>query len=88
MDDAKQRVKEELEQLSERTSKLVKFTLSERFGELDDRMQYLMRDQVKVMLEYGDILRRRLMCWDNKDRECDCLVNSDCNCSVNSKKIF
>lgn len=67
MNDAKQRVIEELEQLSERTSKLVKFTLSEKFNELTNTMQCLMKDQVRAMLEYGDILRRRLHWWDKPD---------------------
>lgn len=69
MNDAKQRVIEELEQLSERTSKLVKFTLSEKFNELTCNMQYLMKEQVRVMIEYGDILRRRLDCWDKPEQD-------------------
>ena len=67
MNDAKQRVIEELAELSERTSKLVKFTLSEKFSELTTEMKYLMKDQVRAMLEYGDILRRRLECWDKPE---------------------
>ena len=62
--DAKQRVQDELNELSERTSKL---TLSEKFSELTSTMQYLMKDQVRYMLEYGDVLRRRLDCWDKPD---------------------
>lgn len=60
MNDAKQRAIDELNELSERTSELVKFTLSEKFNDLTSTMQYLMKDQVRCMLEYGDILRRRL----------------------------
>lgn len=71
MDDAKQRVVNELNELSERTSKLVKFTLSEKFNELTNEMQYMMKDQVRVMLEYGDILRRRLNIWDKTQEELD-----------------
>lgn len=67
MSDVKQRVVDELNELSERTSKLVKFTLSEKFSELTPTMQYLMKDQVRCMLEYGDILRRRLDCWDKPE---------------------
>lgn len=70
VNDAKQRVVKELEELSERTSKLVKFTLSEKFNELTSTMQYLMKDQVRAMLEYGDILRRRLDCWDKPEADC------------------
>jgi hypothetical protein len=74
MDDAKQRVINELNELSERTSKLVKFTLSEKFSELTSTMQYLMKDQVRCMLEYGDILRRRLDCWDKPDDNSGCVI--------------
>lgn len=80
MDEAKQRVVDELAELSERTSKLVKFTLSEKFSKLSKNMQYLMQEQVRTMLEYGNILRRRLECWDmtdeqleNKDKLCHCI---------------
>lgn len=69
IDEAKARVIDELNELSERTSKLVRFTLSPKFSELTSTMRYLMQDQVKCMLEYGDILRRRLDCWDKPD-EC------------------
>lgn len=69
VNDAKQRVVDELAELSERTSKLVKFTLSEKFSGLSDVMKCLMKDQVKAMLEYGDILRRRLEIWDKPNEE-------------------
>lgn len=71
MSDAKQRVREELAELSERTCKLVKFTLSEKFSELTREMQSLMMDQVRTMLEYGNILRRRLFVWDKPEQNYD-----------------
>ena len=74
MNDAKQRVIIELEELSERTSKLVKFTLSEKFSELTTTMQHLMKDQVRCMLEYGDILRHRLDIWDKTEKDCCKLI--------------
>lgn len=74
MNDAKQRVIDELNELSERTSKLVKFTLSEKFNDLTSTMQYLMKDQVRCMLEYGDILRRRLNIWDKTEAEINCAL--------------
>jgi hypothetical protein len=78
IDEVKQRVIDELNELSERTSKLVKFTLSEECSSLSQNMQYLMQDQIRVMLEYGNILRRRLECWDMKD---EVLINdSKCHC--------
>ena len=78
MDEAKQRVVDELAELSERASKLVKFTLSEKFSKLSKNMQYLMQDQVRTMLEYGNILRRRLDCWGMTDEE---LENNLKNCN-------
>ena len=67
MDEVKQRVVDELNELSERTSKLVKFTLSEKFSSLSINMQCLMKEQIDIMLNYGDVLRRRLACWDMAD---------------------
>ena len=79
MDEVKQRVINELNELSERTSKLVKFTLSGKFSFLSTNMQYLMQDQVRAMLEYGNILRKRLACWgmthaqlENDSKRCNC----------------
>lgn len=80
MDEVKQRVIDELNELSEKTSKLVKFTLSEEFSSLSKNMQYLMKDQVRTMLEYGDILRRRLECWDMTDEQFEEVFNSKCHC--------
>ena len=66
MDEVKQRVVDELNELSERTSKLVKFTLSEKFSSLSINMQCLMKEQVDIMLNYGDVLRRRLAWWNDE----------------------
>lgn len=79
MDEVKQRVMDELNELSERTSKLVKFMLSEKFSSLSEKMQYLMQDQVRAMLEYGNILRRRLECWDMIDEQSENNCKS-CHC--------
>jgi hypothetical protein len=80
MDEVKQRVIDELNELSERTSKLVKFLLSEKCSSLSENMKYLMQDQLRVMIEYGNILRRRLECWDmtnegweNNSKHCNCI---------------
>lgn len=75
MDDAKLRVEQELKELGEKMSKLVAFTCSEKFRTLTYEMQCLMCDQLRVMMEYSNILRRRLNCWDRIDaklneREC------------------
>lgn len=79
MDEVKQRVTDELNELSERTSKLVKFTLSEKFSSLSKNMQYLMQDQIRVMIEYVNILRRRLECWNMTDEQSE-NDSKYCNC--------
>ena len=67
MDEVKQRVVDELNELSEKTSNIVKFTLSEKFSSLSINMQCLMKEQIDIMLNYGDVLRRRLARWDMTD---------------------
>ena len=68
MDKVKQRVVDELNELSERTSKLVKFTLSEKFSSLSTNMQRLINKQIYIMLNYGDVLRSRLECWEVEEK--------------------
>ena len=80
MDDVKQRVVDELNELSERTSKLVKFVLSKKFSALNEQMQWLMQDQIRVMIEYGNILRKRLECWDVTDELLTNFSNSNTHC--------
>lgn len=77
MDDAKLRVEEELKELGEKMSKLVSFTCSEKFRTLTSEMQYLLCDQLRTMMEYGNILRRRLAIWDKSDEELH-----SCNCRI------
>ena len=69
MDEVKQRVIYELNELLKRTSKLVKFTLSEKFSSLSINMQCLMKEQIDIMLNYGDVLRRRLEVWDVEEKK-------------------
>ena len=69
MDDAKLRVEEELKELGEKMSKLVSFTCSEKFRTLTNEMQHLLCDQLRTMMEYSMILRRRLSIWDKTDEE-------------------
>lgn len=77
MSDAKQRVEEELKELGEKMSKLVSFTCSDKFRTLSNEMQYLMCDQLRTMMEYSNILRRRLNIWDKTDVE---LNGPKCSC--------
>lgn len=67
--DAKERVEQELKELGEKMAKLVDFTCSEKFRSLSNEMQYLMCDQLRTMMEYSNILRRRLSIWDKPDTQ-------------------
>ena len=73
MNDAKERVKVELKELSNKICKLAEFITSEKFNDLSDRMQWLMKDQLKYMLDYADALRNRLKIWDKTDEELNTL---------------
>ena len=66
MNDAKQRVKEELNQVGERLDKLISFILvNPKFKDLPDEQQFLLEEQERVMYAYTEILKRRLAIWDN-----------------------
>lgn len=69
MDSAKQRVIDELNELSEKASKLTKYILSDKLSELSLDMKHLLQDQLRVMVEYGNILRRRIEIWGLSDEE-------------------
>ena len=71
MDDAKQRVINELDELSIKTSQLVLFMGTDDFMKLSNNTQYLMQDQLRCMIEYANILRRRLSVWDKTDEDLD-----------------
>lgn len=71
MNDAKNRVLEELYDLGDKLSKLSKFICSEEFMTLSREMQYLMCDQMRTMIDYSNILRRRHQIWDKTDEELD-----------------
>lgn len=69
MDEAKIRVELELKELGEKLSKLVSFTCSDKYSDLSRDMQYLLQDQIRCMLEYCNILRRRLAIWCKTNEE-------------------
>ena len=69
MSDAKQRVIEELKDLGEKSSKLIKFTCDEHFATLSGEMQHQMINQLHIMIDYANCLRRRLEIWDKTDAE-------------------
>ena len=71
VDDAKVRVVQELDELSDRLVKLIKFTCTTKFSELSERMQWTMKDQLRCMMDYADCLRKRLSIWGKSDAELD-----------------
>ena len=75
MDDAKQRVVDELKELSVKFSKLVAFMCSDRFFTLEDEMQWSMREQRTTMMNYMDCLAKRLSIWDKPINKCKCTCN-------------
>ena len=71
MNDAKERVKVELDNLVQNITKLTAFTFTDKFTELSERMQQLMKDQLFAMLNYAQCLRDRLNIWDMTNEEID-----------------
>lgn len=71
MNDAKERVKVELDNLVQNITKLTAFTFTDNFTKLSNRMQQLMKDQLFAMLNYAQCLRDRLNIWDMTNEEID-----------------
>ena len=70
-DAAKQRVVEELEDLLERITKLIKFVYGTKPEEqgLTRSMVSAMKDQARTMIEYANELQYRLSIWDKSETE-------------------
>ena len=68
----------ELEELSDKLVKLLKFTCTTKFSELSERMQWTMKDQLRCMMDYADCLRKRLSIWGKSDAE----LNDNMNCKI------
>lgn len=58
--EVKKRIQTELSELSERIEKLKVFVKNPKFKEIDKVQQPLLKKQLKVMLAYEDILKKRL----------------------------
>ena len=73
-DAAKQRVVEELEDLLERVTKLIKFVYGTKPEEqgLSRSMVLAMKDQARTMIEYANELQYRLSIWDKPETEIQC----------------
>lgn len=69
MDEIKNRVQIELSELTTKIVKLIEFTYNDKFNTLSKDMQWLMKDQVNYMMQYADVLRRRLHIWGKTDEE-------------------
>lgn len=70
-DAAKQRVVEELDELLERVTKLIKFAYSTKPAEqgLSRSMVSAMKNQARIMIEYANELQHRLSIWDKSETE-------------------
>lgn len=71
MDEIKNRVQIELNELTTKIVKLIEFTYTEKFNTLSEQMQYLMKDQLNYMMNYADVLRHRLHIWGKTNEELD-----------------
>lgn len=71
MENAKQRVEQELAELNEKIVKLTAFLFGGDIVYMDiaDNMRFLLRRQLNVMQEYADVLQERLRTWDKTDEE-------------------
>ncbi len=76
MDTAKERVEQELKELSEKITKLASFLYGNKFLEADlsCEMRYQMEEQFRLMCGYASCLQRRLKLWGKTsadlEREC------------------
>ena len=69
-DSAKERVRQELNELKERIVKLTAFLYGETPALLLSRhMICKMKEQLSVMQRYAEILQDRLLIWDKSDEE-------------------
>ena len=75
-DSAKERVRQELNELKERIVKLTAFLYGETHALLLSRhMICKMKEQLSVMQRYAEILQDRLLIWDKTDAELEeCIV--------------
>ena len=71
MDEAKQRVREELDELIVKLNKLIVFMSTDKFTSLTDSMRFEMFEQREIMIRYTDCLIRRLAIWDKTQKELD-----------------
>lgn len=63
IDTAKERVQDELKELSERIDKLDTFLASNKYDKLRDADKLLLKLQLRYMKKYADILSARLSVW-------------------------
>lgn len=71
MENAKQRVEQELAELNEKIVKLTAFLFGVDIVNMDisENMRYLLRRQLNVMQEYAYVLQDSLRTWDKTDEE-------------------
>lgn len=70
-DEAKERVEKELDELTEKITKLSGFLYGRKSmdANISRDMRCTMRDQLRSMEEYASCLQKRLMIWGKTDEE-------------------
>lgn len=63
------RVVQEKKDLDEKSNELYEFIISDKFRELDQHEQLLLRDQYHFMRHYSWVLESRLEYWQQKEVE-------------------
>lgn len=78
---AKERVEQELEELSGKIVKLSAFLFGNKIlaANLSTQMVCEMRDQLRAMEDYAFRLQRRLLIWDKTDKQ---LNEEMCSCKI------
>lgn len=69
MNEAKQRVREELDELIIKLNKLITFMSTDKFISLTSEMRFAMSEQRDLMIRYADCLTRRLAIWDKTEED-------------------
>lgn len=71
VDEVKARVEKELDELNEKIVRLTSFMFGRNFhtANLSTDMRYMLKDQLRAMQEYAEILQKRLSIWEKSDED-------------------
>lgn len=79
-DEAKERVEKELDELTEKITKLSGFLYGRKSmgAGISRDMRYTLRDQLRYMQDYAACLQKRLMIWGKTDEELSKQYSVEC----------